>query len=136
VQACGDCQSGGRNCGNCLPRGVFALRFQHRLRHFLDEERNAVGALDDVLSDARRQQLVPGDAVDDGSDLALAEPVEDECRGLRPSNPRRLKFRSVRYDQQYAQSSYTVYRSTEGFQAGWISPVGILKNHQYGLLVA
>ena len=33
-------------------------------------------------------------------------------------------------------SSYTVYHSAEGFQAGWVSPVGILENHQHGLLAA
>ena len=32
-----------------VARFAFALRFQHRLCHFLDEQRNAVGALDDVL---------------------------------------------------------------------------------------
>ena len=45
-------------------RVAFALRLQHRLRHFLNEQRNAVCALDNVLSDARWQRLVAGDAVD------------------------------------------------------------------------
>ena len=41
------------------------------------------------------QQLIPGDAVDDGSDFALAEPIECESGNVRPSNPRRVKLRSV-----------------------------------------
>ena len=75
-------------------RVAFALRFQHRLGHFLDEQRNAVSALDNVLPNARGQRLVAGDAVDHGSDFALAEPVERECGDVRSSNPRRLKLRS------------------------------------------
>jgi hypothetical protein len=86
--------------------------------------------------DAKRQQLVPGDAVDDGGDFPLGEPVEDESRDVRPSNPWRLKFRAVGDDQQDAQSSYTVYRAAEGFQARWICPMGVLKDHQHGLLLA
>ena len=76
VQACWDRQSWRRNRGDGSLDLAFALRFQHRLRHFLDEQRNAVGALDNVLPDIRRQRLVPDDAVDDGSDFTLAEPVE------------------------------------------------------------
>ena len=33
---------------------AFAFRLQHRLRHFLDEQRNAVCALDNVLSNTLR----------------------------------------------------------------------------------
>ena len=49
VQACGDCQSRGRNRRNRAPGCALALRLQHRLRHLLHEQGNAVGALDDVL---------------------------------------------------------------------------------------
>ena len=51
---------------------------------------------DNVVSGARRQQLVPGDAVDDGSDFAPAEPVKDKCCDVRLSDPRRAKLWSVR----------------------------------------
>ena len=84
-------------------RVAFALRFQHRLRHFLHEQRNAIGALDNVLPDARGQRLVAGDAVDHGGDFALAKPVDGECGDVRSSNPRRLELRSVRNDQQARQ---------------------------------
>ena len=52
-------------------RRALALRLQHRLGHFLHEQRNAVGALDNVLPDVRRQRLIANDAVDHGSDVAL-----------------------------------------------------------------
>ena len=119
-----------------MPRFAFALRLQHRLGHFLDEQRNAIGAFDNVVPDVRRQRLVADDAVDHGGDFALAKPIEGKGGYVRPSNPRRFKLRSVRDDQQRAQSSYTVHRSTEGFQASWVGPVGILKNHQHRILAA
>ena len=50
--------------------------FQHRLRHFLHEQGNAVCALNNVLPDGRREELVAGDAVDHGLDVALRQPVE------------------------------------------------------------
>ena len=39
------------------------IGFQHRFSHLLYEQRNAVGALDDFLSDASGQRLVACDAV-------------------------------------------------------------------------
>ena len=94
VQACGDCAERGRNGRSRALGRAFALRLQHRLRHFLDEQRNAVGALDDVLPDVRRQRLIAGNAVDHGGDFALRQPIESECGDMRPSNPRRLELRS------------------------------------------
>ena len=48
---------------------ALALRLQHRLRHFLDEQRNAVGTLDDVLADVGWQRLVADDALDHGDEF-------------------------------------------------------------------
>jgi hypothetical protein len=44
----------------------------------LYERGNAVGALDDVLPDARRDQLVADDAVDHGADFAPRQPIDGE----------------------------------------------------------
>jgi hypothetical protein len=41
----------GRNHANRLRGRALAFGFQHRFRHFLDKQRNAVSALDDVLPD-------------------------------------------------------------------------------------
>ena len=91
-------------------RCAFAFRFQHRLGHFLDEQRNAIGALDDVLPDARRQRLVADDAVDHGVDFALAQPIESEGGHVWSSDPRRLELRSERDDQQHPKGSNPVHR--------------------------
>ena len=66
------------NCCSRLARSFFAAGFQHRLGHFLNEQRDAVGALDDVLPNARRKQLVPDDVVDHGLDFAFSEPIDGE----------------------------------------------------------
>ena len=52
VQACRD--ANGRRWNGCdrALSGAFTFRFQHRLRHFLNEQRNAIGTFDNVLSDA------------------------------------------------------------------------------------
>ena len=51
-------------------RRALARRLQHRLRHFLNEQRNAIGALDDVLPNVRWQWLIARDAVDHRGDFA------------------------------------------------------------------
>ena len=49
VQACGTARAGDGTAAAVRSRVALALRLQHRLGHFLDEQWNAVGALDDVL---------------------------------------------------------------------------------------
>ena len=49
-------QRWGRSRSGGVPCFALALRLQHRLRHFLHEQRNTVGAPDDVLPDVRRQR--------------------------------------------------------------------------------
>jgi hypothetical protein len=43
-------------------------------------------------------------AKSDGGDVPLGEPVYRQCGYIRPSNPRRLKLRSVRDDQKDGQA--------------------------------
>ena len=50
---------------------------------------------------------------------------------MRPSDPRRVKLRSVRDDQQHVQAWYFVYDSTKQFEASRVGPVCILENHQH-----
>ena len=51
LQGRGDRQGRGRNRGSGPSRLAFAFRLQHRLRHLFHEQRNAVGALDNVPPD-------------------------------------------------------------------------------------
>ena len=135
VQACGDRQGRGRNRGGGAPRFALAFRLQHRLRHFLHEQRNAVGALDDVLPDVRRQRLVAGDAVDHRVDFALRQAINRERGHMRPSDPGRLELRPERHDQQHAKGPNPVHGPTEHFQARGVSPMRILEDHQHRILL-
>jgi hypothetical protein len=72
--------------------------FQDRFRHLLNEQRNAISALDDVLYNTLWQWLVASDVVNHGGDFAVPKSVEGERGHVRPSNLRRLKFRAVRDD--------------------------------------
>jgi len=77
------------------PLGVVLItRLKYRLRHFLDEQRYAIGALHDVLPDMREQRLIA--AVDHGSDFALAQPIDSQGCYVRLPNPLRFKFGPVR----------------------------------------
>ena len=95
---------------------------------------NAVGALDDVLPDVRREELVANDPVDHGVDFALRQPIEGEGGHVGPSDPRRLELRPERHDQQHAEGWYLVHDATEQFEARGVGPMRILENHQHRIL--
>ena len=117
-------------CSRC----ALAPRFQHRLGHLLDEQGNAVGALDDVLSDVRRQQLVADDAVDHRADVALRQPIDGEGCHVRPSDPGRIELWPERHDQQHGKAANPVDDPTKHFQARGVGPVRILEDHQHRIL--
>src|SRR5690348_7666937 len=76
VQARRDGQCWRWNGGGGPLRFALALGLQHRLGHFLHEQRDAVGALNDVLSDTHWQRFVARYAVNHRSDFALAEAIK------------------------------------------------------------
>ena len=114
-------------------RFTLTLRIQHRLGHLLDEQWNAVGALDDVLADARRQRPVADDSLDEEIDVAPRQPIEGQRSHVRPSDPGRAEFRpeSNKYQEPVAHGQ--VHHPGEQFEAGWIGPMRIFENHQHGI---
>ncbi len=133
VQACRDRQGRRRNRRNRAPGRALALRLQHRLRHLLDEQRNAVGALDDLRHHIRRQRLVPDQARDDGGRFTLAKPVERQARHMRLSHPRRVELGAERHDEQRRKRFNPVHGPAEHLQARRVDPVHILEDHQHRL---
>ena len=79
-------------------------------------------ALDDVLPDARREELVADDPVDHGVDFAPRQTIDGECAYVRLSDPRRLELRPECHDQQHAKAHDPVHRPTERFQACGVGP--------------
>ena len=55
------------------------------LGHFLHEQRDAVGPLNDVLSDTPWQRFVARYAVNHCSDFALAEAIKGESGDIGPT---------------------------------------------------
>ena len=50
---------------------------------------------------------------------------------MRSSNPRRLKLRPERNDQQHGKARDPVHRLAESLQARRVGPMHILEDHQY-----
>ena len=117
VQGCGNRQGRGRNRRSGPPRFAFALGLQHRLRHLLHEQRNAVGALDNILANGRWDEAVPRDAVDHVDYITLPQPIDGERGYVRLPDPRRLELRPERHEKQHAQRSYPVDHPIKHFQA-------------------
>ena len=120
-----------RNRRSNVPGRSVAVRLQHCLRHLLDEQGNAVSALDDILPDARRQYLVSDEVIDHGTDFDLRQPIDGESSHISSSNPGRIEFRPERHDQQRAKPRDPVHRPSQCFEARGIAPMRILEDHQY-----
>ena len=97
-------QRGYRGCRQHRRQAVFLTDvFQHCLGQFLDEQRHAIGALDDLGDDLAAERRVAGDAENQRANLPTAEPVQREARHMRLAAPRRLKLRPKGDDQQHRQ---------------------------------
>ena len=134
VQACRDRHSRGRNRSSGFPRHALAFRLQHRLCHFLDEQRNAVSALHDFRHHVSRKFLVPDKAFDDGGRVTFPKPVERQGRHMRLANPRRIELGAKSYDEQRRKGLNSIHGPTERFQARGVGPMRVLEDHQHWLL--
>ena len=93
-------QRGYRGCRQHRRQAVFLTDvFQHCLGQLLDEQRHAVGALDDLVGDLLGQRLAAGDLGDHLRTLCGSEPGEPDQTDVRAAGPwrrnRRLRGRSV-----------------------------------------
>ena len=130
VQACRDRKSRRWHSRGSPLRFFLTPGFQHCLGYFLHEQRDAVRALNYVVPDARRDELVADDAVNHGLDVARRKPIDGESHHVWPSDPGRLELWTERHNQQHRKGANSIDESTERFQARGIGPVGILENHQ------
>jgi hypothetical protein len=131
VQGCGDRQCRGRHQGGGPSCFILAFCLQHRLRHLFHEQGDSVRALDDVLPDVCREQLVADDLVDHGADFVGCQPTEGESGHVPLSDPARLEFWPEGYDQQHLKPTNPVHRPIKQFKAGGVRPMRILKDHQH-----
>ena len=60
---------------------ALTLSFQYRLGHFLYEQRDTVGALDNLSHDICRHLLTADKACNDGGCFAFREPIKPQAGG-------------------------------------------------------
>ena len=131
VQACRDRQSRGRDSRSGVLRRIFAACFQNGPRHLLYKQRYAVRPLNYVLPYRSREQFVANDPVDHGFQLTPGQTTKSDRTYVRLSDPRSVKFRPERHDQQYVQRLYPVHDATKQFDARGVAPMCILEDHQH-----
>jgi|SRR6516162_7528198 len=102
-------------------RLALAFRLQHRLRHLLHEQRDAVGTLDNVLPNVCRQQLAAGNVVNHRVYVTMSQPVQGKRRYMGLSNPRSLELRSKCHDHQHAKRRDPIRYAAKRFQARRVS---------------
>ena len=71
-------------------------------REFFNEQRNAVGPLDDLVDDIRGQVLDAGLELHHFGDLLFPQPTQRDLGEIRRRSPRRLKLGSKRQQDQQA----------------------------------
>src|SRR5208282_4707785 len=74
-----------RGNGERITSGFFAQQsaLEQALGQFLDEQRNAVGTLDDAVEDFGRQTFAAGDAVDESGCVAPRQSVQRQQGDMR-----------------------------------------------------
>ena len=122
VQACRDRQPRRGNQGGGSPGLRLRFRLQHRLRHLFHEQRDPVGALDDILAYVGRQRVVADNVIDHRVDFARRQPIEDDGGHVRLFDPGRLELRSEGHDQQYALSPQSSSRADRTARGSWGRP--------------
>jgi hypothetical protein len=68
--------------------------FKHRLSQLFDEQRHAVGALDDVVDDLTGETGIACEPVDQRSAIVHSESMQRQDRHMRLIAPGVLKFRA------------------------------------------
>ena len=110
------------------------VALQDTLGQFLDEQRHAVRAIDDLVDDVSRQCLAAGDLRNQCGPVAPVQAIERQHADLRLAGPGRLELRAERYDQQHRQAAHMLDGEVEQLARGRVDPLRILKNHHQRLL--
>jgi hypothetical protein len=77
--------------------------FEHRLRQLLDEQRHAVGALDDLVDNLLGETGIASEALDQRRAIAFPKAVQRQDRHLWLSAPGVLEFGPEGDDEQDMQ---------------------------------
>jgi hypothetical protein len=112
-----------------LRRTIDPVAFQHRLDQFLDKQRHAVSALNDLVDERLRKRFAAGDVADQRYAFTSAEAIEHHAGDVRLAGPRRLKVGAVGDDQENREHLHALDGEREQFERGGIAPLRILEDH-------
>jgi hypothetical protein len=106
---------------------------QYALGQFLDKQRHAVGAVDDLVDYLIGQRFAAGDLLDQNGPVVPVQAVERQHRHLRLAGPRRLELGAERQDQQHRQAAGTLDGEVEQLVRSRVDPMRVLENDHYRL---
>src|SRR6266403_5305061 len=95
--------------------------FEHRFGQFLDEQRHAVRASEDLVHPLRGQRLAAGDPLDDGRPVRSAKARESDRRDMRVMWPGRCELWACVDEQQHPKLRHLVHHEREQFKRGHAS---------------
>ena len=105
--------------------------FEHRLGQLLDEQRHALGPLQDRLGhDSAGSARPPVTASTNAAASPPAEAVEGEERDVREGRPGRRQLGAEGRDEQHRQALEPVDGEVEQLARGRVDPVQVLEDHQ------
>ena len=102
--------------------------FDNGLGQLLDEQRHAVGPLEDLLDQFGRQAKLAAEPFDELGAGGAAEPVQGQGVDVRPADPRRIEVGPERHQEQDCQPRYLADHAIEQLEAGRIAPVHVLED--------
>src|SRR5215813_5308776 len=100
------------------------------LRQFLDKQRDAVGAIYDLVGDLLGQDLAAGHVRNHLGTLPKWQAVESEECDVRTAGPRGREFRPEGHDHQDPQGGDSIDEQVEALSRRGIAPVKVLEHHQ------
>ena len=104
--------------------------FEHRLGQFLNEQRHAIGASENLVHHLLRQRLAARHPLDQCRAVASAKARERDRRHVRVTRPGRREFGPGGDEQQHPKLRHPLHRGGEQLQRGWIDPMDIFENHE------
>jgi hypothetical protein len=125
-------------CGCASPVSVArSPGLKHRLCQLLNEERHAVCALDDLLHDLSRERRRAADQPkNQRAALFPSQAAQSQRCHVRLAGPGRLKLGPEGGDQQHGKALDLLSGEIKQLAGAWVSPMQILKDHQYGMLAS
>jgi hypothetical protein len=132
-------ERGGYGGGQRRSRGRVVIRMllqppglEDRLDQLLHEQRNPIGARDNLTRDVARQGFALGHVLDHDLDVLTGEALERDGDHVGAWSPRPLELGATRRQEHEPRRGRLVYQQAQELQGGVVHPVQILRDHEDG----